>query len=246
MGLTVAIAAVVAAAGGQLWADNTFTFSDEYYVNSLTTFHTIFGATTTGYGTAGIYQLTNTSTPTVTKLSNGSGVPGEYVQNTTPNANQELALFGWSQSLNNGQQVASVYNLLNPTNGSVVYFRYTVGGATTPFTFNSFDLRGSAANANLSFTLQGYLAGNLVDSAILNVTGNTFSTFNENWTNVDTVMISSTSALPVNWGSGTLYMDNVHINGPVPVPEPSAVVGFAGLGVMGLAGLWRWRRAVRI
>jgi hypothetical protein len=218
-----------------------FDFSDEYYVNSLTTFHSIFGATTTGYGTAGIYQLTNTSTPTVTKLSNGSSVPGEFVQNTSPNANLELALFGWSQSLNNGQQVATVYNLLNPGNGSVVYFRYTVGGTTTPFTFNSFDLRGNTTTANLSFTLQGYLGGVLVDSAILNVTGNTFATFTENWTGVDTVMISSTAGLPVNWGSGTLYMDNIHINEPfaaVPIP-PSAML--LGTGLLGLVGLG-WRR----
>jgi hypothetical protein len=134
--------------------------------------------------------------------------------------------------------------LLNPINGTVTYFRYTVGGATTPFTFNGFDLRGSTAAANLSFTLQGYLGGNLVQSAVLNLTGNTFSTFTENWTNVDTIVIASTGALPVNWGSGTLYMDNVRINEPAPLseaPEPTAFLIWSLLGVFGLVLGWRQR-----
>jgi len=207
----------------------TFTFSDMYYVDSLTTFHSIFGATTTGYGTAGIYQETNTTTPIVTKLSNGSGVPGEYVENTTPNATDELTLNGWSQSLSNGQQVAEVYNLDNPLNGVVLYFQYKTGvtstssGNTTPFTFNSFELSGSSPAANLSFTLEGLSGGAVVDTAVLTVTGNTLTTFTENWTNVDTVEIVSTTSLPVNWGSGALYMDNVTINNTVPTPEPTSI-----------------------
>ena len=224
---------------GQSKAD-LYNFNDEHYVaaNKSSTF-----GTTTGYNGVGIYQLTNTTTPIVTKLSNGSGVPGEYVQNTTPNANQELALFGWSQSLNNGQQVANVYNLNNPINGTNTYFKYTAGGVSQTFTFNSFDLRGSFATANLSFTLQGYLGGSLVDSATHTVTGNTFSTFTENWRNVDTVEIVSTASLPVNWGSGTLYMDNVMINDPVPVPEPSSLLVCSVVGIVGIAFGWRRRHS---
>ena len=192
-------------------------------------------------------RLTNNNLPTiVTRLGNGSSIPGEFVENTTPNASTGLQLFGWGQSLNNGNQVASVYNSTNPFNGSVLYFQYKTGvtgglfgnGATTPFTFNSFDLRGSTAAANLSFTLQGYLNNVLVDSAILNVTGNTLTTFTENWTNVDTVEIVSTASLPVNWGSGTLYMDNVHINEAVPVPIPASILlmgsGLLGMGLVGI------------
>ena len=111
----------------------TFTFDDEYYIGTgkSSTYSSIFG-TTAGYGTAGIYQQTQDAAHggvIVTKLSNGSSVQGEYVQDTS--LGQELALFGWSQSLNNGQQVGSVYNLNNPINGTNTYFRYTVGGATT-------------------------------------------------------------------------------------------------------------------
>jgi len=210
-----------AAAPAQASTVYTFTFNDEYYVSSLTTFQSIFGATATGYSAAGIYQETNTATPTITRLGNGSGVPGEYQQNSTPNATDDLALFGWTQSLNNGQQVANVYNLANPLNGAVLYFHYTVGGTTTPFTFNSFDLRGAAPTADLDFTLEGFLGGSLVDSAILDVHGNTFTTFTENWTNVDTVEVVSTAGLPVNWGSGTLYLDNVTLNNS---PEPASIV----------------------
>jgi hypothetical protein len=204
----------------------TFTFSDEYYVNSSSEFHTLFGASATGYGTAGIYQETNTTTPTITKVGSGTGVGGEYIQNTTPNANDKLALIGWGQSLNNGQQVASVFNLQNPYNGSVLYFQYTVGGSSTAFTFNGFDLKGINSSANLTFTLEGLdLSNNVLDTAVLHVVGNTFTTETLNWVGVSTVEIVSTGALPINWGSGTLYMDNVEINDPVPsVPEPASLL----------------------
>jgi hypothetical protein len=82
--------------------------------------------------------------------------------------------------------------------------------------FNSIAFRGVTTGANLTFTLEGFLGGVLEDSAVLNVTGNTFTTFTENWANVDTVEIVSTAANPVNWGSGTLYLGNVEINQPVP------------------------------
>lgn len=229
-----------------------FTFDDEYYVGSShsSTYQSIFG-TTVGYGTAGIYQKTNTTTPIVTKLSNGSGVPGEFVQDTSPNASEGLALYGWTQSLNNGQQVASVFNSTNPLNGSVLYFQYKTGvtgglfgnGATTAFTFNSFDLRGSTPAANLSFTLEGFRNGTMVDSAVLHVTGNTLTTFAENWTNVDTIMIASTAGLPVNWGSGTLYMDNVTVNNAVPTPIPPSAL-LLGTGMLGMVCLGFRRRKI--
>lgn len=211
----------------------TFNFNDEYYASSSSGFQSAFGATASGYSGAGVYQMTNTAIPTITKLST-STVPGEYVQNTTPNANQELRLFGWGQSLNNGQQVGDVYNSANPFNGAVLYFKYLVGGTSTSFTFNGFDLKGGSSNSDFSFTLEGLGSSNQVlDSAILDVDGNTFQTDTLNWAGVYTIEIVSTSSLPLNWNSGTLYMDNVEINDPVgsPVPEPSSLVLF-GMGLV--------------
>ena len=126
-----------------------FTFSDEYYLKAGAAYSSVFTGATGNASTNGVYQETATgSPPTITRLST-SGVPGEYIQNTS--LNNELALSGWSQSLNYGQQVANVYNLTNPTKGSVLYLQYKVGGSTTPFNFNSIDLHSSG---NLSFTLE--------------------------------------------------------------------------------------------
>jgi hypothetical protein len=244
LGTALAVTAAVA------WCNpaqaTTLNFDNEYYVSASGEFSTLFPGAS-GYGTAGIYQETNTSTPTVTKLATG-GAPGEYVQNTTPNANQGISLTGWGISANNGTPLANnVYNLQNPANGTVLYMQFKSGvtppfistGTTTPYNFNSIQFRGATANANLNFTLEGFSGGVLQDTALLDVTGNTFTTFTENWANIDTVEIVSTASLPVNWGSGTLYLGAVEYNAPIApaVPELSTwamiVLGFAGMGLLG-------------
>jgi hypothetical protein len=231
--LAAALLAIFAGTEQPVRAVVDLNFQNEYYVSTLAEFHTLFGASTSGYGTAGVYQETTTgATPTVTKLAT-SGAPGEFVQNTTPNASQGLQLFGWSGSYNNGTALANnVYNSSNPMNGAVLYMQYKTGvtgglfgnGTTTAMNyFNSIQFRTATSSASLAFTLEGFLGGVLKDTAVLNVTGNTFTTFTENWANVDTVEIVSTLANPVNWGSGTLYLGNVEINGPV-VPEAPTVI----------------------
>jgi hypothetical protein len=211
------------------------TFNDEYYLKAGAAYSSVFAGATGNASSNGVYQETATgSPPTITRLST-SGVPGEYIQNTS----NELLLFGWSQSLNYGQQVANVYNLTNPTNGSVLYLQYKVGGSTTPFNFNSIDLH---SNGNLQFTLEGLDASSKVlDSAVVNVTGNvtnTYATDTFNWAGVTTVEIVSTAGLPVNWGSGVLYIDNVRINDPIATMEPASLL----LLVTGLLGIVAVRR----
>jgi len=238
--------ALAAASATVIWCApakaTTLNFNSTYYVSNSSTFNTLFG-TTTGYSSAGVYQETNTTTPVVTRLGS-SGAPGEFVQNTTPNASQGIQLFGWSGSYNNGTPLANnVYNLGNPYNGTVLYLQYKTGvtgglfgnGTTTAFNFNGLALRGATTNANLTFTLEGFLGGVLKDSAVLTVTGSTLSTFTENWTGIDTVEFVSTVANPVNWGSGTLYLGSIEYNDPIP--EPTAIV-LLGSGLVGL-GMFR-------
>ncbi len=159
--------------------------------------------------------------------------------------NNFLALTGWAQSLDVTQQAASVYNLTDPLNGSVLYFQYRTGqtavttGTTTPFKFVSFDLHGATA-AELQFTVEGLLGGVVEDSTVITLASATFETFTENWNNIDTVEIVSTTGVPVNWGSGTLYMDNIVIDAQTTGPavrEMSTwamiLTGFTGLGFAG-------------
>jgi PEP-CTERM motif len=239
----VALGTALAVTAAVAWCNpasaTTFTFGDIALCTSSAGCNSAFG-TTNGYGSTGIYQETNTGTPTLTRLGSvSSNIPGEFIQNTSPNASQGLQLFGWGQSLNNGQIANTVYNLANPGNGTVLYFQYKTGvtgglfgnGTTTPFTFNSFDIK---SGASLSFTLDGFLGGVLQDTAVLTTTGGSFTTFTENWTNVDTMEIVSTAGLPLNWGSNTIQMDNVVINNAVPEPATWAmmVLGFLGIGIM--------------
>jgi hypothetical protein len=139
-----------------------------------------------------------------------------------------------TQSSNSGNQVGSVFNSTNPTNGSVLYFQYRVGqtttttGTTTPFNFESFDLQ--TGNAAISMTVEGLLGGVVQDTAVLTTTAGHFTTFTEDWNNDDTIEFVSTAGLPglpLNWGSNTLQMDNVVLGFPATtttaVPETSTL-----------------------
>ncbi|HEY0420943.1 MAG TPA: PEP-CTERM sorting domain-containing protein, partial [Acetobacteraceae bacterium] len=158
-----------------------------------------------------------------TSGKNGSSVPGEYIQNTTPNANEELITNGFSASLNNGQQVGNVFNLA--LGG---FIRFAVGGSTTPFTFNSFDLSGSG-----TIQIRGELNLNPVagDLATINLTS-TPTTYTFDWTGIDTVdFISGFTNI------NQMKMDNIRINDPVTAaPEPASLailgVSLAGLGMI--------------
>jgi hypothetical protein len=268
--LLLAVAALVC--GGRAQA-TTYDFQNVYYLSNSTPFSLAFpgasGSTGSSTTTRGYYEETTTSPITITKISGVSNVGGVFDVNA--GLASGLALFGWQAATAvSGQPIGSVFNLNNPINGTNTYFQYKTGGTggflpnggtVTAFTFNSFDLRGPFPTANLTFTLQGYLAGSLVDSVAINLLGNTFQTFTENWTNVDTIVIASTCDKTMhvcdqtidpadftgNFGSGSVYMDNIVINGPTAAtPLPAALPLFAtGLGALGLLG-WRRRRKAAV
>src|SRR5271157_4480189 len=75
------------AVAGNVRAD-TYNFGDEYYLNSGASFSSVFTGATGTASSKGIYQETQDATHggiIITKLAT-SGAPGEFLQNTSPNA----------------------------------------------------------------------------------------------------------------------------------------------------------------
>jgi hypothetical protein len=231
----------------------SFGFCDEYFVSTLAEFHTRFGSTTTGYNTPGIYQETNTTTPTVVQLTAQSTgyqpVPGEFVQNTTPNASTGLLLHGWSFNFfSNGQQLSNGANSVsngpnnnfNPgTSGTGLNFQYLTGdmsgslsnGTVTAFNINSIVV--DSTNTAVSFKIEGLVGGpggTVVDTANESLNfALSQQTVNLNWTGVDTVAITDFGG-----PAGTLLLQNVNLT---PVPAPAPLIGHGLLAVLAIGGV---------
>jgi hypothetical protein len=246
----------------------TFNLQDEYWIKAGTSFSSVFGAGVSGSATTqGVYQETATGgTPIITQLtttsysSTGFGffntpVPGEFVQNGTPNANSGLLLNGWESTsfkysttsslrINNGGAgaqgaVTGVLNTVNPgLNGTGLNFQYVTGvtggnlstGTLTDFNLNSMQIDSTATASG--FVIEGLRNGVVVDTASVSYNFyNGFVTFSPvGWTDIDTVVLTDGG-----WPAGTMAIRDINIDPYVAaVPELSTwimmVVGFAGVG----------------
>ena len=159
---------------------------------------------------------------------------------TTPPLNgteseDKLLLQGFAAAAVNGTVVDKVYT--TTTNASYFQFTAPTGiGTPTSFTFDSFDLSGSASNVtfevldslnNILFTSQAYNLTSIAQHIVVDIP------------NAYRVLFTSGSST-----AGALNMDNVEINDPFPasVPEPSSIA-MLSLSLIGL-GIIKRRRPV--
>jgi hypothetical protein len=216
-----------------------------------------------GFSSSGYYQVISTNdgttwsgltahAPGVTvpkyvfkEPGNGSSIGGEFIQNDPLNtlgifpteSEDELLLHGWSSAAGgvNGATVDKVYT--TSANSSSFQFTAPTGiGHPTTFTFNSFDLSGSASGVvfevlasdlSVLFTSPAYNLSSTAQHIVANVP------------NAYEVLFTSGSST-----AGALNMDNVEINDrlPAPVPEPISIA-MLGVGLISL-GIFKRRRSV--
>jgi len=267
-----ALGSALAITAAITWCDPahavTFNLQDEYWIKAGTSFSSVFGAGVSGSAaTQGVYQETTTGgTPIVTQLTtttftsgfHNAPVPGEFVQNSTPNASAGLLLNGWESTLinysstsklqiNNGGSgaqgaVTGVLNTVNPgLNGTGLNFQYVTAvtggnlstGTLTDFNLNSMQIDSTATASG--FVIEGLRNGVVVDTATVSYNFyNGFVTFSPvGWTNIDTVALTDG-----NWSAGTMAIRDINIDPYVAaVPELSTwamvILGFAGIGFLG-------------
>jgi hypothetical protein len=251
-GVALAVAATSAVCCSPAQAA-TFTFDDIVYISTSSMWSTVFSPYRGPplYSSAGYYQVLQTNTgnfwsgltppnssanPTYV-FKNPGNVPigGEWIQNdpnfpTTPPLNgteseDKLVLQGFAAAAVNGAVVQKVYT--TTTNASYFEFTAPTGiGSPTSFTFNSFDLSGSAQN--VVFSVQDSSFNTVFTSQPYNLTST-----------AQHIVVHVPNAYKVLFTSGSstasaLNMDNVEINDPYGV-VPAPPIG-RGLPVLLAAG----------
>lgn len=255
----------------------TFTLQDEYWIKAGTSFSSVFGAGVSGTaGTSGVYQETATGgTPIVTQLTTTtftSGfhlapLPGEFVQNTTPNASAALLLNGgWTSTLfnsssnskwqiNNGGSGAGQFGgtptgAQSPSGsvtGTALNFQYitnasansTSGALTgTVGDFNLASLQLVGSATAMAFTIEGLRNGVVIDTA--NVSYNFINGF-VTFTPVGWTDIDTVAFTNLALGNNVIAIRNINLDPYVAaVPELSSwVMVIFGFAGIGLLGYRR-------
>jgi hypothetical protein len=262
--MLAALLGLMAGVAGEAGA-YTFTFDDMAYVARLGTQQSLSGpaqladtfptyVAPPGYSSPGYYQVittnngtnyydTNTTNPIPTYIGRyTAGGTTEFIQND-PN-NLPGGLFNgtqytegqdrlsWSSSLApfgglNSQSFAKY--LTTSTVGASFNFYGTQYNTTASFLFNGFDLKGTAGQ---QVTIQANDLNNIAisgDTLTLTLDGNWDMFHAIDWAGVGSINF-------INLGGGSISLDNVEINDPVPTPTPEpGTMMLLGVGMLGLA-----------
>jgi hypothetical protein len=268
--LSTVLAGTVLAASAPANA-TTYTLSDEYWLKAGTAFSTVF-AGVSGSSTGGVYEETNTVTPTVVQLSTDTAtsgyhlapLPGEITQNDGGSA---LLLNGWSttlfnhasasQQINTGISGAGTYggtltgaqSVANPgLNGTNLNFQYLTGAtvnATTGVmtgTTSLFDLTSLQINNNA--TAVGFIIEGLRKGVVVDSQSVSYNFINGFVTFAPSgwTDIDTVAITDFNGSGSSMAIRNINISPDVAAVPEPTTLAILGLGLTSLGIARRQRR----
>ena len=233
-----------------------------YFINSATTFTSVFGTGTTGasFTTQGLYQETNTTTKNIANVGTpNSATPAllmDYAQNSSPSARLVFTNFGtvstpdapfngFALSGNPGQGGGfwQYVQTLSTSSTSPNSFTYQVGGVGTQFALNSIGVANLQNGGPGSVTIEGFLNGQSVATQLLSpitaVGGNGLSGTNASVQIFTLAGFGDVDTVEILNSSGTAGV-RVNVNdiaiSTAAVPEPStwSMIGVGGVALLGI------------